>query len=89
MACSDNVLRAGLTPKMKDVETLVDMLSYKCEPASAKKFQASREDECTETFRPPIQDFAVAKITVSKIVLSIQKDDLHQKCHFKKSLFYF
>lgn len=64
MACSDNVVRAGLTPKMKDVETLVDMLSYICEPVSAKRFQPSREDECTEVFRPPIQDFAVAKITV-------------------------
>lgn len=64
MACSDNVVRAGLTPKMKDVETLVDMLSYTCEPASSKRFQPSREDECTDVYRPPIQDFAVAKITV-------------------------
>lgn len=29
MACSDNVVRAGLTPKFKDVPTLIDMLSYK------------------------------------------------------------
>jgi mannose-6-phosphate isomerase len=28
MACSDNVVRAGLTPKFKDVGNLVDMLSY-------------------------------------------------------------
>ena len=28
MACSDNVVRAGLTPKFKDVPTLVDMLTY-------------------------------------------------------------
>ena len=28
MACSDNVVRAGLTPKHKDIENLVDMLSY-------------------------------------------------------------
>jgi mannose-6-phosphate isomerase len=28
MACSDNVVRAGLTPKFKDVDNLVDMLSY-------------------------------------------------------------
>lgn len=65
MACSDNVIRAGLTPKLKDVETLVAILSYICEPAACKKFQASREDECTEIFRPPIQDFAVVRITVS------------------------
>lgn len=28
MACSDNVVRAGLTPKFRDVETLVKMLDY-------------------------------------------------------------
>ncbi|OAD59000.1 Mannose-6-phosphate isomerase [Eufriesea mexicana] len=63
MACSDNVVRAGLTPKLKDVPTLVEILSYTCDPISAKKFQPSREDECTEIFRPPVIDFAVAKIT--------------------------
>ncbi|XP_066587303.1 mannose-6-phosphate isomerase isoform X2 [Prorops nasuta] len=64
MACSDNVVRAGLTPKLKDVQTLIKMLDYSCEPASAKRFQASREDDCTEIFRPPVSDFAVAKITI-------------------------
>ncbi|XP_043258975.1 mannose-6-phosphate isomerase [Colletes gigas] len=64
MACSDNVVRAGLTPKLKDVSTLIEMLMYNCEPISAKKFQPSREDECTEVFRPPVTDFAVAKITI-------------------------
>lgn len=29
MACSDNVVRGGLTPKFKDVEVLCDMLIYK------------------------------------------------------------
>ena len=29
MALSDNVVRAGLTPKFKDVETLVNMVVYK------------------------------------------------------------
>ena len=38
MACSDNVVRAGLTPKFKDVATLCDMLTYTyvlpwCHPA--------------------------------------------------------
>ncbi|XP_015597331.1 mannose-6-phosphate isomerase [Cephus cinctus] len=64
MACSDNVIRAGLTPKLKDVTTLVEMLTYNCEPSSAKRFQPSREDECSEIFRPPVPDFAVVKITI-------------------------
>jgi mannose-6-phosphate isomerase len=28
MACSNNVVRAGLTPKLRDVDTLVEMLTY-------------------------------------------------------------
>lgn len=71
MAQSDNVIRAGLTPKLKDVSTLIDMLSYHCEPASTKKYQPSREDECTEIFRPPVPDFAVAKITVRSFYLAV------------------
>ena len=34
MANSDNVVRAGLTPKFKDVETLVDILAYEMGPPS-------------------------------------------------------
>nr|XP_033320873.1 mannose-6-phosphate isomerase [Megalopta genalis]XP_033320874.1 mannose-6-phosphate isomerase [Megalopta genalis] len=64
MACSDNVVRAGLTSKLKDVPTLIEMLTYNCEPISAKRFQPTREDDCTELFRPPVLDFAVAKITI-------------------------
>lgn len=30
MACSDNVIRAGLTAKYKDVETLLETVSYEC-----------------------------------------------------------
>lgn len=29
MACSDNVVRVGLTPKFRDVNTLVNMLTYR------------------------------------------------------------
>lgn len=65
MACSDNVVRAGLTPKLKDTKILINMLSYKCEPSSAKRFQPLREDDCTEVFRPPVPDFAVTRITVN------------------------
>jgi len=28
MACSDNVVRAGFTSKFKDVDTLINMLTY-------------------------------------------------------------
>lgn len=49
MACSDNVVRAGLTPKFKDKDTLVDMLTYSRgpvrvlagEPAGVERLYAS------------------------------------------------
>ncbi|XP_068081765.1 mannose-6-phosphate isomerase isoform X2 [Anabrus simplex] len=64
MACSDNVVRAGLTPKYKDVETLCNMLTYQCAPADTKKFLPRKEDDFTYIFSPPVPDFAVAKIMV-------------------------
>lgn len=71
MACSDNVIRAGLTPKLKDVKTLIEILSFDCEPSSNKKIEPFREDEFTEIFRPPVLEFAVAKIIVSFNILSL------------------
>ena len=37
MASSDNVVRAGFTPKFKDVDTLVNMLTYKYAPIDDQK----------------------------------------------------
>lgn len=36
MATSDNVVRAGLTPKFKDSQTLINMLTYNLEDAKAR-----------------------------------------------------
>lgn len=36
MSRSDNVVRSGLTPKFKDVETLVTMLTYDYGPGENK-----------------------------------------------------
>lgn len=64
MACSDNVVRAGLTPKYKDVETLCEMMNYKGEPPEIKVFKPVIEDVYCQVFKPPVPDFAVAKIEV-------------------------
>lgn len=64
MACSDNVVRAGLTPKFKDVDTLCSMLSYDSIPAPDVRFPATPTDVRCCSFRPPIPDFAVNKIQV-------------------------
>jgi len=62
MACSDNVVRAGLTPKLKDVETLVSMLTYH----SAKPIitRGEKIDRCVTLYAPPVTDFAVEFIDV-------------------------
>lgn len=64
MACSDNVVRAGLTPKYKDVETLLAMLNYVGSSGTSKIFQPQAVDEHTLLFAPSVDDFAVAKIQV-------------------------
>jgi len=65
MANSDNVVRAGLTPKLIDVPTLVSMLDYTCGEAESRKFSPSTEstDTCQE-FDPPVPDFSVARYEV-------------------------
>uniref|UniRef100_A0A182YCK4 Mannose-6-phosphate isomerase n=1 Tax=Anopheles stephensi TaxID=30069 RepID=A0A182YCK4_ANOST len=68
MACSDNVVRAGLTPKFKDVDTLLRLVAYDCRPGDAMLFQPTLlnllEEPFTRTFLPPVPDFAVAEISV-------------------------
>ncbi|KAJ1529786.1 hypothetical protein ONE63_006532 [Megalurothrips usitatus] len=66
MACSDNVVRAGLTPKYIDVDTLCTMLTYNCEEADSKRFQPVAVDSYTQIFSPPVPDFAVAKVEIPK-----------------------
>eukprot|EP00527_Entomoneis_sp_CCMP2396_P007936 CAMPEP_0198147942 /NCGR_PEP_ID=MMETSP1443-20131203/38736_1 /TAXON_ID=186043 /ORGANISM="Entomoneis sp., Strain CCMP2396" /LENGTH=450 /DNA_ID=CAMNT_0043812479 /DNA_START=344 /DNA_END=1696 /DNA_ORIENTATION=- len=62
MACSDNVVRAGLTPKLKDVPTLVNMLTFQtCEPDIQN---GETIDDCTIRYKPPVQDFCVEIVYV-------------------------
>jgi len=66
MANSDNVVRAGLTPKLIDVPTLVAMLEYRCGPPDDRKFspEVSREDGSLLEYDPPVPDFTVARLEV-------------------------
>lgn len=58
MACSDNVVRAGLTPKFKDVQTLVDMLTYTMGGPSIDA-GAPLEDPRIVRYTPPVPEFEV------------------------------
>lgn len=73
MAASDNVVRAGFTPKYKDVDTLTSMLTYSYAPISEQKMSpteylyvtlnqtAYSAASSTTLYDPPIEEFAVVK----------------------------
>ncbi|KAK7971449.1 hypothetical protein PG989_016465 [Apiospora arundinis] len=73
MAASDNVVRAGFTPKFKDVQTLVDLLTYDYAPIEEQKMAPreypyvvlnraaySSSSEAT-LYDPPIDEFSVIR----------------------------
>ncbi|XP_055518501.1 mannose-6-phosphate isomerase [Leucoraja erinacea] len=70
MACSDNTVRAGLTPKFIDVHTLCEMLNYTPAPAREKIFPFVRDpcDPCVFMYNPPVPDFSVIKIEIPSSV---------------------
>lgn len=70
MACSDNVIRAGLTPKFKDVETLLQNLDYTGKAPQEKFFQPVDIGPYSKLFKPPVQDFAVVKVELPPNVQS-------------------
>lgn len=73
MAASDNVVRAGLTPKFKDVSTLVDMLTYNYAPIDEQKMNPAEYPYATLNrtayssgsevmlYDPPIEEFSVVR----------------------------
>jgi len=61
MAASDNVIRAGLTPKLRDIPNLVSSLTYEAADASKHRVRAVPFESCSHTrlFDPPIPEFSV------------------------------
>lgn len=71
MAASDNVVRAGLTPKFKDTDTLVSMLTYNFAPIEEQKMtpaeypyvtlnrKAYSSSSSVQLYDPPIEEFSV------------------------------
>lgn len=59
MAESDNVIRAGLTPKFKDVDLLLDCLNY--EPKKSREFviRPKSIDNYASEYNCPAEEFAV------------------------------
>ncbi|KAI3326381.1 mannose-6-phosphate isomerase [Xylariaceae sp. AK1471] len=73
MAASDNVVRAGFTPKFKDVQTLVNMLTYNYAPIEEQKMAPSEYPYAVLNrtayssgseamlYDPPIDEFSVVR----------------------------
>lgn len=78
MASSDNVVRAGFTPKFKDVSTLVSMLTYNYAPIEAQKMSpvdypyatlsaaAYSSGSSSILYDPPIDEFSVVKTDLKR-----------------------
>ena len=61
MANSDNVIRAGLTPKFKDIETLKEMARY--EPGLRPVYQDDPDQPAFE-YKVPVPEFMITRRTV-------------------------
>lgn len=73
MASSDNVVRAGFTPKYQDIATLTTMLTYSYAPISEQKMHpvdypyvtlnsaAYSSSSTAILYDPPIEEFSVVK----------------------------
>ena len=63
MATSDNVVRAGLTPKLRDTAILCDMLTYRA--GAPVVLDGERVDESTTRYVPPFDEFMLETVTVT------------------------
>jgi len=78
MAASDNVVRAGFTPKFKDVNTLISMLTYSYAPIEEQKMEpvdypyatlnrdAYSSGSSAILYDPPIEEFSVVRTSLKK-----------------------
>lgn len=66
MATSDNVIRAGLTPKLRDIPNLVAGLTYGAGDASRHMVRPAAFDSAAHTrlYDPPIPEFSVLEVLV-------------------------
>mmetsp|Transcript_5443 Transcript_5443/g.7354 ORF Transcript_5443/g.7354 Transcript_5443/m.7354 type:complete len:423 (-) Transcript_5443:47-1315(-) len=67
MASSDNVVRAGLTPKLRDTDILCAMLTYA--QGSPEILRGAPVDTCTRHYQPPFEEFALDIFNVPAGVL--------------------
>ena len=62
MACSDNVIRGGLTPKYVDIVELLKIVD--CREVIPQIISAAPQHQSEFTYKTPVNDFALAQIRV-------------------------
>lgn len=62
MANSDNVIRAGLTPKFKDIAALSEVAYYNTMPIEILK----NSDQSVTKYESPVEEFKISKIDISE-----------------------
>ena len=60
MACSDNVIRGGLTPKHVDIVELLKIVD--CREVIPQIISAAPQNQSEFTYKTPVKDFALAQI---------------------------
>ena len=63
MACSDNVVRAGLTPKLRDANTLCNMLEYNQSPVDV--LTGNIIDEYCSSYSVPVNEFILYRVSIN------------------------
>lgn len=61
MALSDNVVRAGLTPKFRDIPTLCKMLTYNTYSPSKVLTRPTALSKYSRIYEAPVEEFSVVK----------------------------
>ncbi|KIY67218.1 mannose-6-phosphate isomerase [Cylindrobasidium torrendii FP15055 ss-10] len=64
MANSDNVIRAGLTPKLRDIPNLVSGLTYNCADAQEQVVRPTEFAQNSLLYDPPIPEFSVVRVSL-------------------------
>lgn len=64
MANSDNVIRAGLTPKLRDIPNLVSGLTYNCADAKEQVVRPTEFAGNSLLYDPPIPEFSVVRVSL-------------------------
>ncbi|KAI2790786.1 Mannose-6-phosphate isomerase [Penicillium oxalicum] len=88
MASSDNVVRAGFTPKFKDIDTLTQMLTYSYAPIEEQKLVPTDYPYATLNaaayssasscllYDPPIEEFSVLKTDLKRTGAKVTFDPI-------------